>query len=627
MFYDSITLVEGSQFFNLTVATGASFPLSPTAGEMVYLTSGTVGLYVYDGTQWVRVGDANDMSSHVSDLTIHLTSGQNTFLDAITVTAAEVNYLAGVSSAIQTQLNAITSTASTHNSNEDLHLTSGQNTFLDGVTASSNEVNYLTGTTSSVQTQLGAKLNLAGGSMTGNIIIPATNYVSIADAPSSALHAANKTYVDSLVSGITWQNPIRDPDLKDDTLNTPPVTSTDELYIIGATPTGAWVGMAGHAVFWNGASWVDLLSRAVIIGDRFGVSIEHGGVPAGGLTGKLDNLVEITNATPGAITYTFTPPVANLAVFVSQPTSPHYGHGYTYVASSAAWVEFSGPSATPAGVGLSYSGNVLNVNLGAGIAQLPSDEVGVDVYSTGGLMTTVDGTASSTATAAQLSLTKVGTAGTYKSVTADAYGRITAGTNPTTLSGYGITDAASIAQLHYVGTTSIAANRASGAQTLTGVSIDGTAGIANALNTGNNYQMGSIGVGTGASGTVGEIRATNNITAYYSDARLKTVSGNIQNALAKVCTLNGVLYTGNDVAKSVGYAGNEVQVGVLAQEVKAVQPEVVTAAPFDIGQNADGTEFSKSGQDYMTVRYERLVPLLIEAIKELKAEIDVLKSK
>lgn len=143
----------------------------------------------------------------------------------------------------------------------------------------------------------------------------------------------------------------------------------------------------------------------------------------------------------------------------------------------------------------------------------------------------------------------------------------------------------------------------------------------------NTTLTGALGVGTAASATAGEIRATNNITAYYSDARLKTVTGNIQNALASVCALNGVLYISNDLAKSFGYDSTESQVGVLAQEVKAVLPEVVTAAPFDIGQNVDGTEFSKSGENYMTVRYERLVPLLIEAIKELKAEVDLLKNK
>lgn len=67
------------------------------------------------------------------------------------------------------------------------------------------------------------------------------------------------------------------------------------------------------------------------------------------------------------------------------------------------------------------------------------------------------------------------TAGTYKSVTVDVKGRVTAGTNPTTLAGYGITDAMSSSGSFFLGTTNIALNRASGAQSLTGISIDGSA--------------------------------------------------------------------------------------------------------------------------------------------------------
>lgn len=139
-----------------------------------------------------------------------------------------------------------------------------------------------------------------------------------------------------------------------------------------------------------------------------------------------------------------------------------------------------------------------------------------------------------------------------------------------------------------------------------------TATTANALATGNNYQMNSLGVGTGPSGTAGEIRATNQVTAYYSDDRLKTKLGEIENALDKIDTLSGFYYEANQTAQDLGYeVGREV--GVSAQSVQAIMPEVVAPAPID--------------EKYLTVRYERLVPLLIQGIKELRAEIKALKGE
>jgi hypothetical protein len=155
----------------------------------------------------------------------------------------------------------------------------------------------------------------------------------------------------------------------------------------------------------------------------------------------------------------------------------------------------------------------------------------------------------------------------------------------------------------------------SGASGTWAINISGTATTAttaNALATGNSYQVGSLGVGTGASGTAGEIRATNNITAYYSDDRLKTRLGGIDDALSKVMALSGFYYEANEVAQALGYEVKQ-EVGVSAQEVQAVMPEVVAPAPID--------------EQYLTVRYERLVPLLIEAIKAQQAQIDELKAK
>ena len=140
-----------------------------------------------------------------------------------------------------------------------------------------------------------------------------------------------------------------------------------------------------------------------------------------------------------------------------------------------------------------------------------------------------------------------------------------------------------------------------------------TATTANATNTSNNFQMNSLGVGTAGSGTAGEIRATNNVTAYYSDERLKTKVGDITNALDKVCQIETMLYHANKIAVSFGYDAAIQEVGVTAQSVQKVQPEVVVPAPID--------------DRYLTVRYEKLVPLLIEAIKELNSQVQELRAK
>jgi hypothetical protein len=86
-------------------------------------------------------------------------------------------------------------------------------------------------------------------------------------------------------------------------------------------------------------------------------------------------------------------------------------------------------------------------------------------------------------------------------------------------------------------------------------------------------------------------------------------------------SLNGVIYKWNDLANILaGYNTNEDIVGVFAQEVNAVLPYAVKPAPFD---TKDGV--SKSGENYLTVQYEKLTPLLIEAIKELANELNALK--
>jgi len=150
--------------------------------------------------------------------------------------------------------------------------------------------------------------------------------------------------------------------------------------------------------------------------------------------------------------------------------------------------------------------------------------------------------------------------------------------------------------------------------------------ITNAVtsNTTMGLQVASLGVGTAASGTSGEIRATNSVTAFYSDKRLKDNIKRIENALEKLCKISGVTYNSNILAESFGYTDKSEQVGVIAQELEQVLPHVVKLAPFDT-KYENGKEISISGENYKTVQYERIIPLLIEAIKEQQIQIDELK--
>jgi hypothetical protein len=145
---------------------------------------------------------------------------------------------------------------------------------------------------------------------------------------------------------------------------------------------------------------------------------------------------------------------------------------------------------------------------------------------------------------------------------------------------------------------------------ITKTGTNGQGNIGQADNRFGNAHLQSLGVGTGASGTAGEIRATNNVTAYYSDDRLKTRLGKLENALDKIDQLSGFFYEANEIAQELGYEVKR-EVGLSAQDTQRILPEVVAPAPID--------------DKYLTIRYERLAPLFVEGIKELRAELRSIK--
>lgn len=144
-----------------------------------------------------------------------------------------------------------------------------------------------------------------------------------------------------------------------------------------------------------------------------------------------------------------------------------------------------------------------------------------------------------------------------------------------------------------------------------------TASTANATNTANNYQVNSLGVGTAGSGTTGEIRATNNVTAFYtSDMAFKENIQPITGAsdIVRAIGADHFDWTAEYIAEHGGEDGYFVRkedFGVIAQKVQKAFPKAVRTKP-------DGT---------LAVDYEKLGVLAFPAIVEILDRLDAVEKK
>ena len=490
----------------------------------------------------------SDFSTHESDTALHLTAGQDAFLDGITVTSADINYLSGISSNVQDQLDskqpldgdltaiaALTGTsgylktngsgvwsvdtnsfltghpviaAEVDTSNTGLtfiqnldfdefgHVVgqtsapiSSASTSQEGVVQLSDSISTTSSVLAATSTAVKSAYDLAadalpktGGTMTGNLVISAGSHITIADAPSSGTDAINKNYLDAHLAGLSWKQAVK-------------VATTANITL-------------------SGTQTIDGVS--VIAGDRVLVKNQSTASENGIYVVDASNWVRATDMDA-------TTPINELnsaAVFVERGLT-NADSGWTQInniqtlgTDTVSFTQFNGAASISPGIGLSITGNQIDINLGAGIAQLPSDEVGIDLYVGGGLMMTVDGTTTDSSTSAQLSLAKVGTAGTYRSVTTDDFGRVTAGTNPTTVAGYGLTDVYTKTEVDNLNWTladitdagTIASQNANSV-TISGGTINGTSigattassGKFTTLNISSDFKL------SGSSGTVGQV--------------------------------------------------------------------------------------------------------------------------
>jgi hypothetical protein len=225
-------------------------------------------------------------------------------------------------------------------------------------------------------------------------------------------------------------------------------------------------------------------------------------------------------------------------------------------------------------------------------------------------------------TAAQTSITSLGTLGAL-SVT----GNITAGNISATnlvgaITSSQVTTALGFTPYNATNPSGYLSTAVTSAVAGTGVSVSAGTGavtfsIGQAVATSSSVQFGSLGVGTAASGTTGEIRATNNITAYYSsDSHLKENVRDIPDALDKVTAIGGKLFDWTDeyIADHGGlddYFMRKADFGVIAQDVAQVLPEAVRT-------REDG---------YLAVDYEKMCALAFQAIKELQQQVQLLEQQ
>jgi hypothetical protein len=232
-----------------------------------------------------------------------------------------------------------------------------------------------------VDTQDALKLALAGGTMSGAIAMGTSKITGLGD-PTNAQDAASKNYVDNTAQGL---------DAKASCV----VATTANITL-------------------SGTQTID--SIALLAGDRVLVKDQTTTADNGIYVVAASTWSRSTDAnTWDELTSAFT--------FVEKGTTNAdsgwvctIDAGGTLGTTSVTWVQFSGAGQITAGAGLTKTGNTLNVGT-ASSSRIVVNTDDIDLAASGV------------------------TASTYKSVTVDTYGRVTAGTNPTTLSGYGITDA------------------------------------------------------------------------------------------------------------------------------------------------------------------------------------------
>lgn len=372
----NLTFAGLGQIQNLRVENLATDPVAPASGQVWYNT--TDGVYRgFDGTAVVTFASGGNTQLILDEINaVEAAAGLNA--DGTFAAHTDTNYINGATNLkaadklLDTQVKTVSdAVAALGDSTDDLAdevdaIEAGVGLNADGTYTAPVGSNFV-GTATSVKgavvaldtqlktvsdsaaanaTAVEAKVAKAGDVMTGNLAFGGTNRVTGIAAGVAAGDAINKAQLDAAIAGFTWENAV------------------DKL-------------VADHTE----------IATALTVGMRIANSTEN-------------KIFTVTAAGADGATAEFD----SGEVLVDGAAFFDKNDETGYVFNGVEIVQFTGGGQLTAGVGLVKTGNVLDINMGAGIGQLPTDEIGIDVLAAGGLFLTEDGTTASTGTAAQLSV-------------------------------------------------------------------------------------------------------------------------------------------------------------------------------------------------------------------------------
>lgn len=254
--------------------------------------------------------------------------------------------------------------------------TSIQNAVLTLDTRAKANADAITAESTARQAADALKVDLAGATMGGSLDFAATYKVTGLAEPTDPSDAATKNYVDAFSAGLDPKESARCATTENIDLTTGGLLTVDGVNVA-----------AGNRVLVRAQT--DPTQNGiydVVSGGAWTRSTDFDGTPSNEVSGGSFCFVEEGTA------------YANSG-FVVQ-----FSGNVVVGTDNIVWVQFSGAGEVIAGAGISKTGNELYLNFGAGIMQLPTNEIGIDLYGPGGLWLTDDGVSESTAADSQIGI-------------------------------------------------------------------------------------------------------------------------------------------------------------------------------------------------------------------------------